>query len=143
MESATCCGMESSRSDAWNQSEGEYTLMRDAIRLRRFLHTNTSDWIKKHAYACFFWQLAFRCANIRFLFAWKASFPIFEKRMRTNAPLWGAWSILMLHRPIQRAHLEGGLFVLAGVAGIEPTLRESKSLAIPLGDTPLYLTYAL
>ena len=54
-----------------------------------------------------------------------------------------AWSILMLHQPIQRAHLEGGLFVLAGVAGIEPTLRESKSLAIPLGDTPLYLTYAL
>ena len=26
MESATCCGMESERSDAWNQSEGAYTL---------------------------------------------------------------------------------------------------------------------
>ena len=46
MYSATCCGMESrrkpcmesSRSDAWNQSEGRCTLKRDAIRLRR-LHT--------------------------------------------------------------------------------------------------------
>ena len=37
-ESTTCCGMESSRSDAWHQSEGRYTLKRDAIRLRR-LHT--------------------------------------------------------------------------------------------------------
>ena len=43
MQSATCCGMESrrkpcmesSRSDAWNQSEGRCTLTRDAIRLRR------------------------------------------------------------------------------------------------------------
>ena len=26
---------------------------------------------------------------------------------------------------------------LAGVAGLEPTMRESKSLALPLGDTPL------
>ena len=38
MESTTCCGMESSRNDAWHQSEGRYTLKRDAIRLRR-LHT--------------------------------------------------------------------------------------------------------
>lgn len=26
---------------------------------------------------------------------------------------------------------------LAGVAGLEPTMRESKSLALPLGDTPV------
>ena len=28
-------------------------------------------------------------------------------------------------------------FFLAGVAGFEPTMRESKSLALPLGDTPV------
>jgi len=45
MESATCCGMESSRSDVWNQSEGRYTLRRDAIRLRRFRTRLRRDYI--------------------------------------------------------------------------------------------------
>ena len=27
---------------------------------------------------------------------------------------------------------------LAGVAGFGPTMRESKSLALPLGDTPIH-----
>ena len=29
------------------------------------------------------------------------------------------------------------ILILAGVAGFEPTMRESKSLALPLGDTPI------
>ena len=32
---------------------------------------------------------------------------------------------------------------LAGVAGFEPTMRESKSLALPLGDTPIQYTVRL
>ena len=30
-----------------------------------------------------------------------------------------------------------GFLTVAGVAGIEPTIRESKSLALPLGYTPI------
>ena len=32
---------------------------------------------------------------------------------------------------------------VVGVAGIEPTMAESKSAALPLGDTPLYQTGAV
>ena len=49
--------MESSRSDAWHQSEGRYTLKRDAIpcqrhgfhtpHFARWFHANPSDWIEK------------------------------------------------------------------------------------------------
>ena len=42
MKSATCCGMESSRSDVCNQSEGKIHVARDAIRLRR-LHTRSRE----------------------------------------------------------------------------------------------------
>ena len=53
----TKCRMESSRSDVWHQSEGSYTLTRDAMpsqsdgfhspHFARRLHTNPSDWIEK------------------------------------------------------------------------------------------------
>ena len=53
----TKCRMESLRSDVWHQSEGRYTLARDAMpsqidgfhspHFARRLHTNPSDWIEK------------------------------------------------------------------------------------------------
>ena len=38
---------------------------------------------------------------------------------------------------VEKSSFERTSFFLAGVAGFEPTMRESKSLALPLGDTPV------
>ena len=53
MESRRKLWMESSRSDAWHQSEGRYMLRMmpyacgDDILAHARLHTNPSDWIEK------------------------------------------------------------------------------------------------
>ena len=63
MESATCCGMESSRSDVCHQSEGKihaiawcYTPAAIPYTTASWLHTNPSDWIEKSTCLrkCFF-----------------------------------------------------------------------------------------
>ena len=63
MESATCCGMESSRSDVWHQSEGRihadawcHTPAAIPYTTASWLHTNPSDWIEKSTCLgkCFF-----------------------------------------------------------------------------------------
>ena len=57
MESATCCGMELARSDAWNQSEGERALIRasrDAMRYFVAIPYQTYGLDKKYCRKLFF-----------------------------------------------------------------------------------------
>ena len=111
MESATCCGMELARSDAWNQSEGERALIRasrDAMRdfvaipynaRARWLHTNPSDCIPilRIAYQSFGLDKKRTKRSLRPFFGWGT-------RIRTEE------------------------------------MTESESVALPLGDAPLLLT---
>ena len=53
---------------------------------------------------------------------------------RDDMPLLSQW--------IKKSKSED-LDFLAGVAGFEPTMKESKSFALPLGDTPRLIFYLI